>query len=146
MHEKNQGRSGRSPVVTGDGDKVEEVRESVCETPQTSTRHRSQARQVVPLTSLWCPRQAHGASDWCPCKAGGGPDKYVVSLGSSVVPLLGLWCPWPQGRGHNPCAPLDLPLDIALESWLLGFWPYWGLGQFTLINENHLQPFTQMKP
>ena len=42
VHGKNQGRSGRSPVVTGDGDKVEEVRESVSETPQTSTRHRSQ--------------------------------------------------------------------------------------------------------
>ena len=37
VREKNQGRSGRSPMVTGDGDKVEEVRESVCETPQTST-------------------------------------------------------------------------------------------------------------
>ena len=37
VHGKNQGRSGRSPMVTGDGDKVEEVRESVCETPQTST-------------------------------------------------------------------------------------------------------------
>ena len=37
VHGKNQVRSGRSPVVTGDGDKVEEVRESVCETPQTST-------------------------------------------------------------------------------------------------------------
>ena len=37
MHGKNQVRSGRSPVVTGDGDKVEEVRESVYETPQTST-------------------------------------------------------------------------------------------------------------
>ena len=34
MHGKNQGKSGRSPVVTGDGDKSEEVWESVCETPQ----------------------------------------------------------------------------------------------------------------
>ena len=34
MHGKNQWRSGRSPVVTGGSDKVEEVRESVCETPQ----------------------------------------------------------------------------------------------------------------
>ena len=32
---------GRSPVVTGDGDKIEEVRQSVCETPQTSIRQRS---------------------------------------------------------------------------------------------------------
>ena len=37
VHGKNQGRSGRSPVVTGGSDKVEEVRESVCEAPQTST-------------------------------------------------------------------------------------------------------------
>ena len=29
VHGNNQGRSGRSPVVTGNGDKVEEIRESV---------------------------------------------------------------------------------------------------------------------
>ena len=34
MHGNNQGRSSRSPVVTGGSDKVEEVRESVSETPQ----------------------------------------------------------------------------------------------------------------
>ena len=52
MHGKNQVRSGRSPVVTGDGDKVEEVRESVCETPQTSTRHRSQALRMSRFTGV----------------------------------------------------------------------------------------------
>ena len=52
VHGKNQGRSGRSPVVTGDGDKVEEVRESVCETPQTSTRHRIQAFRMSRFTGV----------------------------------------------------------------------------------------------
>ena len=52
VHGKNQGRSGRSPVVTGGSDKVEEVRESVCETPQTSTRHRSQALRMSRFTGV----------------------------------------------------------------------------------------------
>ena len=52
MHGKNQGRSGRSPVVTGNGDKVEEVRESVCETPQTSTRCRSQELRMSRFTGV----------------------------------------------------------------------------------------------
>ena len=52
VHGKNQGRSGRSPVVTGDGDKVEKVRESVCETPQTSTRRHSQALRMSRFTGV----------------------------------------------------------------------------------------------
>ena len=52
VHEKSQGRSGRSPVVMGDGDKVEEIRESVCETPQTSTRHRSQELRMSRFTGV----------------------------------------------------------------------------------------------
>ena len=52
VHGKSQGRSGRSPVVTGDGDKVEEIRESVCETPQTSTRHRSRELRMSRFTGV----------------------------------------------------------------------------------------------
>ena len=52
VHGKNQGRSGRSSVVTGDSDKVEEVRESVCETPQTSTSHRSQESRMSRFTGV----------------------------------------------------------------------------------------------
>ena len=52
VHGKNQGRSGRSPMVTGDGDKVEEVQESVCETPQTSTRCRSQELRMSRFTGV----------------------------------------------------------------------------------------------
>ena len=54
VHGKNQGKSGRSPVVTEGGDKVEEIRESVCETPQTSTRHRSQESRFTGVgPGLW---------------------------------------------------------------------------------------------
>lgn len=37
-----KGRSGRTPEVTGDGDRIEQVRQSVSESPRTSTRHRCQ--------------------------------------------------------------------------------------------------------
>ena len=54
VHGKNQEKSGRSPVVTEGGDKVEEIRESVCETPQTSTRHRSQESRFTGVgPGLW---------------------------------------------------------------------------------------------
>ena len=44
-------------------------------------------RPVVPLTGA--PARTVVLLAAC-----GGPDKYVVSLESSMVPMLRLWCPW----------------------------------------------------
>ena len=64
------------------------------------------AGPVVPLAGPWCLGLVPLLGGWCSWQACGGPDKYVVSLGSSMVPLLELWCPRPQGEGHDPCDPL----------------------------------------
>ena len=83
-------------------------------------------KPVVPLAGSWCLWLVPLLGRWCSWQACGGPDKYVVSLGSSVVsllglaapdkpvvPLAGLWCPRPQGGGgHDPCDPP--PLDPSL--------------------------------
>ena len=78
VHGKNQ---GRSPVVTGDGDKVEEVRESVCETPQTSTRHRSQALRMSRFTGM-------GPGLWSNCDLA-SKSIYVGSVSAVTVDMVG---------------------------------------------------------
>ena len=81
VYGKNQGRSGRSPVVTGDGDKVEEVRESVCETPQTSTRHRSQALRMSRFTGV-------GRGLWSNCDLA-SKSIYVSSVSAVIFDRVG---------------------------------------------------------
>ena len=77
MHGKNQGKSGRSPVVTGDGDKIQEVRESVCETPQTSIRHRSQELRMLRFTGV-------GPGLWSNCDLASN-STYVGSVSADTV-------------------------------------------------------------
>ena len=81
VHGKNQGRSGRSRMVMGDSDKVEEVRESVCEIPQTSTRHRSQELRMSRFTGV-------GPGLWSNCDLA-SKSIYVGSLSAVTVDRVG---------------------------------------------------------
>ena len=79
---KNQGRSGRSPVVTGDGDKVEEVRESICETLQTSTWHRrSQELRMSKFTGV-------GPGLWSNCDLA-SKSRYVSNVSADTADRVG---------------------------------------------------------